>query len=248
VTAETVAGRNPVAEALKGGRPINKILIAKNNKPGAYRDIIQLAKEQGVVVQEVDGAKLDSLVPGVRHQGVVAMAAAKEYVELDDLLADVETKAEPPLLVLLDELEDPHNFGAILRTCDAVGAHGVLIPKRRGVMLTATVAKTSTGAVEHVPVARIGNIAQTLEKLKKLGYWVVGADMLGEQLYYDAKLTGPLVVVLGSEGKGIGRLVKEQCDFLVRIPMCGKVNSLNVSVAGSLLLYEILRQRERTHP
>lgn len=245
MSAETIVGRNPVFEALKAGRPINKIFIARASKPGSFREIINLAKEQDIVVQEVDAVKLDALVPGVRHQGVVAMAAAKEYVDLDDLLGKIAEKDEPPLLVLLDELEDPHNFGAILRTCDAAGVDGVLIPKRRGVMLTATVAKTSAGAIEHVPVVRIGNMVQAMEKLKKLGYWVVGADMDGSQVYYQSNLTGPLLVVLGSEGKGLGRLVKEQCDFLVRIPMKGKVNSLNVSVAGSLLLYEILRQREQ---
>lgn len=245
MSAETIAGRNPVTEAIKGGRHINKIFIASSSRPGSFHDIIQLAKEQGIVVQEVDAAKLDGLVPGVRHQGIVATVAAKEYVDLEDVLVSIENNREQPLLVLLDELEDPHNFGAILRTCDAVGVHGVLIPKRRGVMLTATVARTSAGAIEHVPVVRIGNIAQTIEKLKKRGYWVVGADMDGEQVYYKSNLSGPLVVVLGGEGKGIGRLVKEQCDFLVRIPMCGKVNSLNVSVAGSLLLYEVLRQREQ---
>lgn len=248
MSAEMIAGRNPVTEALKAGRPVNKILIARNTKPGTFREILGLAKEQGVVVQEVDAAKLDAMSQGVRHQGVIAMAAAKEYVELDDLLAKFVVREEQPLLVLLDELEDPHNFGAILRTCDAVGVDGVLIPKRRGVMLTATVARTSAGAIEHVPVAKIGNMVQAIEKLKKLGFWVVGADMEGDQIYYKSNLNGPLLVVMGSEGKGLGRLVKEQCDFLVRIPMKGKVNSLNVSVAGSLLLYEILRQREQARP
>jgi 23S rRNA (guanosine2251-2'-O)-methyltransferase len=248
MSTDAIAGRNPVMEALKAGRPINKIFIAKNSRPGSFIEITKLAKSQGIIIQEVESGKLDMLVPGVRHQGIVAMAAAKEYVELDDLLVDIAAKQETPLLVLLDELEDPHNFGAILRTCDAVGAHGVLIPKRRGVLLTSTVARTSAGAVEYMPVARIGNIGQTLEKLKKLGYWVVGADMDGERFYYENDLKGPLVVVLGSEGKGISRLVKEHCDFLVQIPMRGKVNSLNVSVAGSILLYEILRQREQTRP
>jgi 23S rRNA (guanosine2251-2'-O)-methyltransferase len=248
MSADAIAGRNPVMEALKAGRPINKIYIAKNSRPGSFIEITKLAKSQGIIIQEVEPGKLDTLVPGVRHQGIVAMAAAKEYVELDELLADIAAKQETPLLVLLDELEDPHNFGAILRTCDAVGAHGVLIPKRRGVSLTSTVARTSAGAVEYMPVARIGNIGQTLEKLKKLGYWVVGADMDGERFYYESDLKGPLVVVLGNEGAGISRLVKEHCDFLVQIPMRGQVNSLNVSVAGSILLYEILRQREQTRP
>lgn len=241
---EIIAGRNPVTEALKAGRPINKILLTRSGRAGAFHDIVKLAKELGVIVQEVEQAKLDALSQGVKHQGVIALAAAKEYVELDVLLKDLAEKDEAPLLVFLDELEDPHNFGAILRTCEAVGVDGVLIPKRRSVSLTATVARTSAGAIEYVPVVRIGNIAQVIEKLKKLGYWVVGADMAGTEVYYKSNLTGPLLVVMGSEGKGLRHLVKEQCDFLVRIPMQGKVNSLNVSVAGSLLLYEILRQKE----
>lgn len=248
MSAEIIAGRNPVAEALKAGRPINKVFMARASKPGTFREIINLAKQQNIVVQEVDAAKLDALSPDVKHQGVIAMAAAKEYMDLDEVLAKLTGKQEQPLLVLLDELEDPHNFGAILRTCDAVGVDGVLIPKRRSVMLTATVARTSAGAIEHVPVVRIGNIVQTIEKLKKLGFWVAGADMEGTQIYYQSNLTGPLLLVMGSEGRGLGRLVKEQCDFLVRIPMKGKVNSLNVSVAGSLLLYEIMRQREQARP
>lgn len=245
---EIIAGRNPVIEALKADRPINKIFISKTGKPGALREVVDLAKARAIVVQEVDTAKLDALAQGVRHQGIIAMAAAKEYMDLDTLLDNLAGQEKRPLLVLLDELEDPHNFGAILRTCDAVGVDGVLIPKRRSVMLTATVARTSAGAIEHVPVVRIGNIVQTIEKLKKLGYWVAGADMDAARIYYESDLTGPLLVIMGSEGKGLGRLVKEQCDFLVRIPMKGKVNSLNVSVAGSLLLYEILRQREQAQP
>lgn len=248
MSEEVIAGRNPVVEALKACRPINKILLTRTARPGAFYEITKLAKEQAIVVQEVEPAKLDALSPEVKHQGVIALAAAKEYVELDVLLKELEGKEAPPLLVLLDELEDPHNFGAILRTCEAVGVDGVLIPKRRSVSLTATVARTSAGAIEYVPVVRVGNIAQIIEKLKKLGYWVVGADMAGTQVYYQSNLTGPLLVVMGSEGKGLRHLVKEQCDFLVRIPMKGKVNSLNVSVAGSLLLYEILRQREQTPP
>lgn len=244
MSEEYIAGRNSVAEALKGGRSINKILVAKGERHGAIREIIGQARAQGLVVQEVEPVKLDQIAVGVRHQGIVAMVAPVAYVEIGDVLQRAIDKEEAPFLVLLDELEDPHNIGAILRTADAAGVHGVLLPKRRTSPLTATVAKTSAGAIEHVPVARIGNIAQTLEQLKKQGLWVVGADMTGDKNYYEADLTGPIVVVVGSEGQGMGRLTKEACDFLVRIPMKGQISSLNASVACSLLLYEVLKQRE----
>lgn len=244
MSEEFVAGRNSVAEVLKSGRSINKILVAKGERHGAIKEIIGQARSQGLVVQEVDSAKLDQITEGMRHQGVVAMVAPVAYAELEDILGKAQDNGEQPFIVLLDELEDPHNVGAILRTSDATGVHGVLLPKRRSSPLTATVAKTSAGAVEYVPVARIGNISQTLKKLKKQGLWVVGADMDGDKNYYEADLTGPIVVVVGSEGQGMGRLTKEECDFVVRIPMKGKITSLNASVACSLLLYEVLRQRE----
>lgn len=241
---EFVAGRNSVMEALKAGRSINKILVAKGERHGGIKEIIGLARSRGLVVQEVEGAKLDQVAAGVRHQGVVAMVSPVAYAEVEDILTAAKEKGEEPFMILLDELEDPHNVGAILRTADAAGVHGVLLPKRRTSPLTATVAKTSAGAVEYVPVARIGNVAQTLEQLKKQGMWVVGADMDGDKYYYEADLTGPVVVVVGSEGKGMGRLTKEACDFVVKIPMKGKITSLNASVACSLLLYEVYRQRE----
>lgn len=244
MSEEFVAGRNSVAEVLKSGRSINKILVAKGERHGAIREIIGQARSQGLVVQEVETAKLDQITEGVRHQGIVAMVAPVAYAEIEDILGKAQENGEQPFIVLLDELEDPHNVGAILRTSDATGVHGVLLPKRRSSPLTATVAKTSAGAVEYVPVARIGNISQTLKKLKKQGLWVVGADMDGDKNYYEADLTGPIVVVVGSEGQGMGRLTKEECDFVVRIPMKGKITSLNASVACSLLLYEVLRQRE----
>jgi 23S rRNA (guanosine2251-2'-O)-methyltransferase len=244
---DVLIGRNAVIEALKHGRGINKILLAEGDREGSVNEIVALAKERGIMLQTVARTKLESLAAGQRHQGVLAYVAPVPYVELDDILARAADKGEPPFLLLLDELEDPHNLGALLRTADAVGVHGVLIPKRRSVPLTSTVAKTSAGAVEYVPVARIGNIAQTLRALKEKGIWAVGADMAGTDDYYDADLTGPLVIVVGSEGKGISRLVKETCDFLVRIPMQGKINSLNASVAGSILLYESLHQRRLKH-
>ena len=182
------------------------------------------------------------MATGIRHQGVLAQVPPVQYAELEDILQIARDRNEPPFIVLLDELEDPHNLGAILRTADAAGVHGVLIPKHRSCPLSATVAKTSAGAVEHVPVARIGNMVQTIKKLKKEGLWVAAADMDGTD-YYDTDLTGSLLLVIGSEGQGVGRLIKEQCDFVVRIPMVGKINSLNASVAGSILMYEAMKQR-----
>ena len=229
---DVLVGRNAVTEALKSGRGINKLWIASGDREGSVAEIAALAKERGIVVQYVERAKIEALAGGHRHQGVLAYVAPVPYAELEDILKAAEEKGEAPFLVLLDELEDPHNLGALLRTADATGVHGILIPKRRSVSLNATVAKTSAGAVEYVPVARIGNIAQTLKKLKEKGFWVAGADMDGEKAYYEADLTGPLVLVVGSEGKGMSRLTKEACDFIVRMPMVGRINSLNASVAS----------------
>ncbi|MDD3156575.1 23S rRNA (guanosine(2251)-2'-O)-methyltransferase RlmB [Anaeromusa sp.] len=240
---DVIAGRNSVGEALKSGRPLNKLFIAKGERQGSLRELAGIAKDKGILVQEVEPQRLAQLAPGQRHQGVVAMASPVEYAEVEDILAAAEAKGEAPLLVVLDELEDPHNLGAVLRSVDAAGAHGVIIPKRRSCPLSTTVAKTSAGAVEYVPVARVSNLAQTLDKLKKAGIWVAGCDMDGTENYFEASLKGPLALVIGGEGRGLGRLVKEHCDFLVRIPMQGHVNSLNASVACSLVLYEAVRQR-----
>lgn len=240
---DVLIGRNAVIEAIRSGRGINKLLIADGDKEGSVKEVISLAKEQGIVIQFVERSKIEGIAGGLRHQGVLAYVAPVAYSDLETILQAAETKGEAPFLLLLDELEDPHNLGALLRTADATGVHGVLIPKRRSVPLTVTVAKTSAGAVEYVPVARIGNIAQTLRKLKAKGFWVAGADMDGSQNYYEADLTGPLVLVVGSEGHGMSRLTKEQCDFIVKMPMVGKINSLNASVAGSILMYESMRQR-----
>lgn len=239
---DMVAGRNAVMEALKGSRSVNKLMIANGSTEGSIKEIIAVAKEKGVNIQYWERSKLDSIAIGIRHQGVLAQVAPVEYAELEDILQAAREKNEPPFIVLLDELEDPHNLGAILRTADAAGVHGVLIPKHRSCPLSATVAKTSAGAVEHVPVARVGNLVQTIKKLKNEGLWVAAADMDGKD-YYETDLTGPLLLIIGSEGQGVGRLVKEQCDFVVRIPMVGKINSLNASVAGSILMYEAMKQR-----
>lgn len=240
---DIIAGRNSVSEALKSGRPLNKLFVARGERQGSLRELLALARERGLLVQEVEPQRLQQLAPGQRHQGVVAFASPVEYVEVEDILAAAQRKGEAPLVVVLDELEDPHNLGAILRSADAAGAHGVIIPKRRSCPLSTTVAKTSAGAVEYVPVARVANLAQTLDKLKKAGLWVAGCDMDGREDYFRASLQGPLALVVGGEGRGLGRLVKEHCDFLVRIPMQGHVNSLNASVACSLVLYEAVRQR-----
>ena len=241
---DMVAGRNAVMEALKGSRSVNKLMIANGSTEGSIKEIIAVAKEKGVNIQYWDRSKLDSIARGIRHQGVLAQVAPVQYAELEDILQVAKDRNEPPFIVLLDELEDPHNLGAILRTADAAGVHGVLIPKHRSCPLSATVAKTSAGAVEHVPVARVGNLVQTIKKLKQEGLWVAAADMDGKD-YYDTDLTGPLLLIIGSEGQGVGRLVKEQCDFVVRIPMVGKINSLNASVAGSILMYESMKQRRK---
>jgi 23S rRNA (guanosine2251-2'-O)-methyltransferase len=239
-----IEGRIPVLEALRAGREVNKLLVAKGAREGSIREVIGVARDAGVIIQEVDKARLDTLAEGRNHQGVIAMVAAHSYAEVDDILAKAAAAGEDPLILILDGIEDPQNLGSLLRTADAVGAHGVIIPERRAVGLTETVAKVSAGAVEYVPVARVTNIGRTLEELKEKGLWVVGTHQDGRQLYHEAKLAGPLAVVIGSEGKGIGRLVAEKCDFMVRLPMLGHVTSLNAAVAGAILVYEIRRQRD----
>jgi 23S rRNA (guanosine2251-2'-O)-methyltransferase len=238
---EVIAGRHPVSEALRSGRAIHKLYYAEGAQ--GIGGVLTEAREYGIVSQQVDKRKLDQLAPGVRHQGIVALAAERAYADLEDLFAAAKASGEPPLFVLLDEIEDPHNLGSILRTVDCAGAHGVIVPKRRSAGLTATVSKTSAGASEHVPVARVANLAQTIDELKERGVWVAGADASAERDVYDADLKLPLALVIGNEGKGLGRLVRERCDFLVKLPMYGRINSLNASVAAALLMYEAVRQR-----
>ncbi|GIP07644.1 putative TrmH family tRNA/rRNA methyltransferase YacO [Paenibacillus lautus] len=241
---EVVAGKHSVTEALKSGRTINKIWIAENAQKHLTLPIIAEAKKLGIVVQHVDKRKLDQMVPGVQHQGVVAQAAPYAYVEVDDLLKAAEEKGEPPFLLLLDEIEDPHNLGSILRTADCTGAHGVILPKRRSAQITATVSKTSAGAVEYVPVARVTNLGQTIDQLKEMGVWVVGTVVDAVQELYDTEVfDGPVAIVIGNENKGMGRLIREKCDVLVKLPMAGKINSLNASVAAGVVMYEVLRRR-----
>ncbi|HEX5563931.1 MAG TPA: 23S rRNA (guanosine(2251)-2'-O)-methyltransferase RlmB [Sporosarcina sp.] len=241
---ELIGGKNPVAEALRSGRELNKIWIAEGLQKGSIGEILSLAKKQGVLVQQVPKKKLDQLLD-VNHQGIIASVAAYSYAEFDDLFALAESRGEDPFFLILDELEDPHNLGSILRTADATGVHGIIIPKRRAVGLTGVVAKASTGAIEHVPVARVTNLSQTVEELKGRGVWIAGTDAKGSVDYRKMDATLPLAVIIGSEGKGMSKLLKEKCDFLYHLPMRGHVTSLNASVAASILMYEVLRKR---HP
>jgi len=238
-----IEGRNAVIEALRVGTSIDKIYLARGETDTALGHIASTARNQGVVVVEADRRKLDGMSRTHAHQGVIALAAVRAYADLEDILAAAEQRGEPPLLVVCDELSDPHNLGAVIRTAECAGAHGVIIPKRRSAGLTAVVAKTSAGAVSHVPVARVANLPACLKELKKRGIWVFGSDAAGERVLYEADLKGPAAIVIGSEGTGMGRLVTETCDFLVRIPMNGKLNSLNASAAAAILLYEAVRQR-----
>ena len=242
-----IFGRNPVMEELKSNRTVNKIWLAKGEQKGSIREIVALAKEKRITIQQVERSKLDSMFPHENHQGVAASMAAADYVDWQDIVDGARAKGEDPLLVILDELEDPHNLGAILRSVDAVGAHGVIIPKRRAVPLTDGVAKASAGAIEHVPVARVGNVVQVMKELQKQGIWIAGADMHGQSMHKQ-DLTGPLAIVIGSEGKGLGKLVRESCDYILSIPMQGRINSLNASVAAGVLLYEVYRQRNAGQP
>lgn len=243
MSQEWIAGKNPVIERLKSESPINKIWVAEQANKGMMREVLQLAKNQGIVIQYVPKKKIDQLTEGVAHQGVVAFVAAYEYAELETLFEKAEAKGEAPFFLVLDGIEDPHNLGSILRTADATGVHGVIIPKRRAVGLTATVAKSSAGAIEYVPVVRVTNIAQTIDELKEKHVWVCGTDASAEQDYRQATLDMPIALVIGSEGKGMSRLVGEKCDFNVKLPLVGNVTSLNASVAAALLMFEVYRKR-----
>lgn len=242
---EYLAGKHPILEAMKAGRSLNKIFLSNQAQRHLVQPIMEEAKARGIVVQQVDKRKLDQLVPDMTHQGVVAQAAAVAYAEVDDLLALAAERGEPPLIILLDEVEDPHNLGSVLRTADCTGVHGVIVPKRRSAGLTAVVAKTSAGAVEYVRVARVANLVQTMEKLKAAGLWIAGADAGAKDGFYETNLTGPLAIVIGNEGQGLSRLVRERCDFILSLPMVGQINSLNASVAAGVILYEVVRQRQQ---
>ena len=240
---DLIFGRNAVMELLKSGRSVNRLFIAEGSRDGSIQKILALAKTAGIVVEFISRDKLDKICGG-RHQGVAAKAAAVNYSTLEEILGLAASKNELPFIILLDELEDPQNFGAILRTAEAVGVHGVIIPKRRSVQLNATVFKTSAGAAEYVKVAQVVNVAQTLKNLRGLGLKIVGSDVSAEVDFRQADLTGGIVLIIGSEGKGMRRLTRENCDLLIKIPMVGKINSLNASAAGAILMYEILFQRQ----
>ena len=240
--SKILIGRNPVMEALRAGRDIDRLIVGPGNE-GSIKKIIAMAKDKHVAIQYQDKSALDRMAEGGNHQGVIAFVSTYVYKEIDDMLKLAESKGEDPFLVILDGLEDPHNLGAIIRSADGAGAHGVIIPKRRSVSVTDVVAKTSAGAIEFMPVARVTNLSRTIDDLKEKGFWIAACDM-GEHMYYEADLTGPIAVVIGSEGFGISRLVEEKCDFIVSMPMKGGVNSLNASNAAAILLYEVCRQRD----
>lgn len=238
-----VFGRNPVMEALKSGREIEKLLVGAGSGDGSMAKITAVAKDRGVPIIRVEKSALDRLADGTNHQGVAAYTSAYAYKTIEDILAKAEACGEDPLIVILDNLEDPHNLGAIMRTAECAGAHGVIIPKRNACGLTETVAKTSAGAIEYVPCVRVTNIVRTIDELKEMGFWIAACDMGGQE-YYRADLGGKLAIVIGSEGAGISKLVKENCDFTVSMPMVGKITSLNASNAAAVLLYEVRRQRD----
>lgn len=238
----TIEGRNAVLEAFRSGKTIDKLYVQKGVQDGPIQSIVREAKKKDTIINFVERERLDQMSEEGHHQGVIAHAAAYEYAEVEDMLKAAEEKGEPPFLFLLDGIEDPHNLGAIIRTANLAGAHGVIIPKRRAVGLTATVAKTSAGALNYTPVAKVTNLTSTMEELKAKGMWFVCADMEGETMY-RMNLKGPIGLVIGSEGSGVGRLVKESCDMVASIPMKGDIDSLNASVAAGVLAYEIVRQR-----
>ena len=237
-----IEGRNAVLEAFRSGKPVDKLFVLDGCQDGPVRTIVREAKKHDTLIQFVDKERLSQLSQTGRHQGVIAYTAAYEYAEVEDMLALAEERGEDPFLILLDDIEDPHNLGAIIRTANLAGAHGVIIPKRRAVGLTATVAKTSAGAINYTPVAKVTNLTKTMKELKEKGLWFVCADMGGESMY-KLNLTGPIGLVIGNEGEGVSRLVKETCDFVASIPMKGDIDSLNASVAAGVLAYEIVRQR-----
>ncbi len=239
---DLIIGRNAVTEALKSGRAVDTLLVAKGDRGGSVGQILTICREKGIVIKEVDRRKLDAICGGSAHQGVAAYAAVHEYAEIDDIFALAASRQEQPFIILCDELEDPHNLGAILRSAEAGGAHGVIIPKRRSAALSYVVGKASAGAVEYVPVARVANLAAAVDELKQRGVWIYAADMDGQN-WCEVDYAGGVCLVIGAEGRGVSRLIREKSDFIVSLPMKGKINSLNASVAAGILIYEVSRQR-----
>lgn len=245
VREDVIEGRNAVIEALKSDKTIEQIMVSKGDKEGSINVILGLAKEKRIVVKEVDRKKLDILSETGAHQGVIAIVTPYKYCQVRDMLDYADSKGEKPFLIILDDLEDPHNFGSIIRTAEVCGVHGIIIPKRRNVGVTPTVYKSSAGAVEYMKIAKVTNINTIIDSLKEKGIWVYGADMKGNDYCFNTDFKGACAIVIGSEGKGISRLTKDKCDVLVKIPMNGKINSLNASVAGGIMMYEVLKQRIR---
>ena len=240
---DRIEGRNSILELLKSDRDVNKIWISRGEKHGSIHQIIAMAKEKGIVVVEVDKTKLDMMSETGNHQGVIAAVPPFNYCEVEDILEDAKSKKQEPFVLLLDGIEDPHNLGSIIRTAETAGVHGIIIPKRRGATVNSTVSKVSAGAVEHMKIARVNNLNQTIEMLKENGLWIIGTDMEADKMYYEQDLTGPICMVIGSEGFGMSRLVKENTDLLIKIPMKGKITSLNASVSAGIVVYEAVKQR-----
>ena len=238
-----IEGRNAVIELLKSDRTINKILVARGDKQGSINEILKLAKQNRVIVTEVDRNKLDTYSETKHHQGVIAFVSPVEYKDVDYILNVAKEREEDPFILIADEIEDPHNLGALIRSAEIAGCHGVIIPKRRAVAVTEIVSKVSVGATEYMPIARVNNINETIRELKENGVWIVGTDGSADTLYYDQDLTGPIAIVVGSEGRGMSKLTMKSCDFLVKIPMMGKITSLNASVSGGIVMFEALKQR-----
>ncbi len=237
-----IVGRNPVLEVLKSEKEIEKLFVIRGELKGSINKIIGIAKDRNIIIQEVNRNKLDQISEGSAHQGVAALVTSYIYSSIDDILEKAKESNRPPFLLILDGIEDPHNLGAIIRTAECGGVHGIIIPKRRSAHVTQTVYKSSAGAVEHMLIAKVNNISDTIDELKGKGLWIYGADMDGQDYYFNTELNGPIALVIGSEGKGMSRLVKEKCDFLLKIPMFGRITSLNASNATSILIYEVVRQ------
>ncbi len=240
---DIIIGRNTIMEALRAGRDLDTLYVSRGEHTGSVGKIISLCKDAGVSIKEVDSKKLDYMCGNANHQGVIAYVAAHSYATVDDIFEVAEERGEKPFIIICDEIEDPHNLGAIIRSAECAGAHGIIIPKRRCATLSYTVAKTSAGAIEYMPVARVSNLSATIDDLKKRGVWIYGADMQGQN-WCQTDLRDSIALVIGSEGNGLGRLVREKCDFIVSLPMKGQINSLNASVAAGILMFEVTRQRD----
>ena len=240
---DLIIGRNAVIEALKSDRTIECVYVSKGDLEGSIKVALGLAKDRGVVIKEADRRKLDTMCDGLNHQGIVARVTPFKYCEVNDILEDAKRKEQQPFIVILDEIEDPHNLGSIIRTAELCGVHGIIIPKRRNVGVTSTVYKCSAGAIEHMKIAKVTNINATIDMLKEQGIWIYGADIDGKDYSYNTDFSGPCALIIGSEGKGISSLTLKKCDLLVKIPMIGKINSLNASVAGGIMMYEVLKGR-----